>query len=86
MVLPKSTRARWAGRFPTSTSRRRRGPSKCSHAPDSGHTSIRHLLTVARLHRENRFDRVTTTVEDVTGQPAESFEEFITRQKDLFSV
>jgi uncharacterized protein YbjT (DUF2867 family) len=43
-----------------------------------------HLLTVARLHRENRFDRVTTTVEDVTGQPAESFEEFITRQKDLF--
>jgi uncharacterized protein YbjT (DUF2867 family) len=45
-----------------------------------------HLLTVARLHRENRFDRVTTTVEDVTGQPAESFEEFVTRQKDLFSV
>jgi uncharacterized protein YbjT (DUF2867 family) len=43
-----------------------------------------HLLTVARLHRENRFDRVTTTVEDVTGQPAESFEEFITRQKHLF--
>ena len=45
-----------------------------------------HLLTVARLHRENRFDRVTTTVEDVTGRPAESFEEFITRRKDLFSV
>jgi hypothetical protein len=44
-----------------------------------------HLLTVARLHRENRFDRVTTTVEDVTGQPAESFEEFVTRQKDLFA-
>jgi uncharacterized protein YbjT (DUF2867 family) len=45
-----------------------------------------HLLTVARLHRENRFDRVTTTVEGVTGQPAESFEEFITGQRDLFSV
>ena len=41
---------------------------------------------MARLHRENRYDRVTATVEDVTGQPAESFEEFITRQKDLFSV
>ena len=44
-----------------------------------------HLLTVARLHRENRYDRVTTTVEDVTGQPAESVEGFITRQKDTFT-
>lgn len=44
-----------------------------------------HLLTVARLHRENRYDRVTTTVEDVTGRPAESVEEFIARQKDLFT-
>ena len=44
-----------------------------------------HLLTMARLHRENRYDRVTATVEDVTGQPAESVEEFITRQKDLFT-
>lgn len=45
-----------------------------------------HLLTVARLHRENRYDRVTTTVADVTGQPAESVEEFITRRKDLFTT
>jgi hypothetical protein len=44
-----------------------------------------HLLTVAWLHRENRYDRVTTTVEDVTGQPAESVEEFIARQRDLFT-
>ena len=44
-----------------------------------------HLLTMARLHRENRYDRVTATVEDVTGQPAESVEGFITRQKDLFT-
>ncbi len=44
-----------------------------------------HLLTVARLHRENRYDRVTTTVADVTGQPPESVEGFITRQKDLFA-
>ena len=28
-----------------------------------------HLLTVARLHRENRYDRVTTTVEEITGLP-----------------
>ena len=44
-----------------------------------------HLLTMARLHRENRYDRVSTTVEDITGQPAESVEEFIAEQKDLFT-
>ncbi|HEX2321739.1 MAG TPA: NmrA family NAD(P)-binding protein [Streptosporangiaceae bacterium] len=43
-----------------------------------------HLLTVARLHRENRYDRATTTVEDVTGQPAETVQEFVARQKGLF--
>lgn len=43
-----------------------------------------HLETVARLHRENRYDRMTTTVEEITGQPAESVEEFVTRHLDLF--
>jgi len=44
-----------------------------------------HLLTVARLHRENRYDRLTTTVEEITGQPAESVEEWVTRQGDVFA-
>jgi uncharacterized protein YbjT (DUF2867 family) len=44
-----------------------------------------HLVTVARLHRENRYDRMTTTVEEITGRPAESVEEFVTRQSDLFA-
>ena len=44
-----------------------------------------HLLTVARLHRENRYDRMTTTVEEVTGQPAESVEAWVTRQSDAFA-
>ncbi len=44
-----------------------------------------HLLTVARLHRENRYDRMITTVEEITGRPAESVEEFVTRQSDLFA-
>ena len=44
-----------------------------------------HLLTVARLHRENRYDRMTTTVEEITGQPAESVEEFVRRHIDLFA-
>jgi uncharacterized protein YbjT (DUF2867 family) len=45
-----------------------------------------HLMTVARLHRENRYDRVTTTVEEITGRPAESVEKFVARRSDLFAV
>ncbi len=44
-----------------------------------------HLATVARLHRENRYDRMTTTVEEITGRPAESVEEFVARRSDLFA-
>ena len=44
-----------------------------------------HIATMARLHRENRYDRATTTVEEITGRPAESVEEFIARRKDLFA-
>jgi uncharacterized protein YbjT (DUF2867 family) len=44
-----------------------------------------HLATVARLHRENRYDRMTTTVEEVTGRPAESVEEFVAQRSDLFA-
>jgi uncharacterized protein YbjT (DUF2867 family) len=45
-----------------------------------------HLATVARLHRENRYDRVTATVEDLTGRPAESVKEFVARRSDLFAA
>jgi uncharacterized protein YbjT (DUF2867 family) len=45
-----------------------------------------HLATVARLHRENRYDRMTTTVEEITGRPAESVEEFIAHRRDLFAA
>jgi hypothetical protein len=45
-----------------------------------------HLATVARLHRENRYDRMTTTVEEITGRPAESVQEFVARQNDLFAA
>jgi uncharacterized protein YbjT (DUF2867 family) len=44
-----------------------------------------HIATVARLHRENRYDRVTATVEEVTGRPAESVEQFIARRREMFA-
>jgi hypothetical protein len=43
------------------------------------------IATMTRLHRENRYDRVTATVEEITGRPAESVEEFVARQSDLFA-
>jgi hypothetical protein len=39
-----------------------------------------HLAAMARLHRENRYDRRTTTIEEITGRPAESVEEFVARR------
>ena len=44
-----------------------------------------HLTTMARLHRENRYDRMTATVEEITGRRAESVEEFVARRSDLFA-
>jgi uncharacterized protein YbjT (DUF2867 family) len=44
-----------------------------------------HLATMARLHRENRYDRMTDTVEEITGRPAESVEEFVAPRSDLFA-
>jgi hypothetical protein len=44
-----------------------------------------HIATMARLHRENRYDRSTGTVERITGRPAQSVEEFVTRHAALFS-
>jgi uncharacterized protein YbjT (DUF2867 family) len=44
-----------------------------------------HLATMARLHRQNRYDRMTRTVEEVTGRPAETVEEFVARRRDLFA-
>jgi uncharacterized protein YbjT (DUF2867 family) len=44
-----------------------------------------HIATMARLHRENRYDRVTDTGEKITGRPAEFVEEFVARRSDLFA-
>ncbi|MFC7589365.1 NAD(P)H-binding protein [Nonomuraea antimicrobica] len=43
-----------------------------------------HIATMARLHRENRYDRSTRTVEQITGRPAQTVEEFVARRAELF--
>jgi uncharacterized protein YbjT (DUF2867 family) len=43
-----------------------------------------HISTMARLHREDRYNRATADVEQVTGQPAQSVEQYIATHPDLF--
>jgi uncharacterized protein YbjT (DUF2867 family) len=44
------------------------------------------LVTMARLHRDNRYGRVTRTVEQVTGQPAQSVEAFVAAHAQLWGA
>ncbi|MFJ7947420.1 NmrA family NAD(P)-binding protein [Streptomyces sp. NPDC096354] len=43
-----------------------------------------HVATMARLHRDNRYNRTADGVERVTGIPAQSIEAFVTARKDFY--
>ena len=43
-----------------------------------------HITTMARLHREGRYDRATDDVEQITGQPAQTVEQYVASNPDLF--
>ena len=43
-----------------------------------------HTATMARLHREGRYDRATDDVEQITGKPAETVEQYVASNPDLF--
>ena len=43
-----------------------------------------HILTMARLHAQNRYDRITNDVEAITGRPATSIRDFVAKHIDLF--
>jgi uncharacterized protein YbjT (DUF2867 family) len=43
-----------------------------------------HVATMARLHREDRYNRATDGVERITGQPAQTVEQYIASHPDLF--
>lgn len=44
-----------------------------------------HIATMARLHREDRYNRLTHGVEDLTGHPPQSVQEFIRTRRELFT-
>jgi NAD(P)H dehydrogenase (quinone) len=43
-----------------------------------------HLVTMARLHAENRYDRMTHDVEAITGRPALTVRRYVESRSDLF--
>jgi uncharacterized protein YbjT (DUF2867 family) len=43
-----------------------------------------HIATMARLHRENRYERATHDVERITGEPPQTVEQYIASHPDLF--
>jgi uncharacterized protein YbjT (DUF2867 family) len=53
------------------------------HLPDH---VFEHLLTMARLHAANRYDRLTHDVEAITGRPASSVRDFVARHAELFGL
>jgi nucleoside-diphosphate-sugar epimerase len=45
---------------------------------------LEHLLTMARLHAAKRYDRLTHDVQAITGRPATSCRDFVSRHAELF--
>jgi uncharacterized protein YbjT (DUF2867 family) len=43
-----------------------------------------HIATMARLHHDGRYDRATTDVEQITGRPAQTVEQYVASNPDLF--
>jgi uncharacterized protein YbjT (DUF2867 family) len=43
-----------------------------------------HIATMARLHHEDRYNRVSDDVEMLTGEPAQSVEHYVAAHPELF--
>ncbi|MGW5202667.1 NmrA family NAD(P)-binding protein [Streptomyces spiralis] len=43
-----------------------------------------HIVTMCRLHQQNRYDRISGDVERLTGVPAQTIEEFVAARRDLY--
>jgi uncharacterized protein YbjT (DUF2867 family) len=44
-----------------------------------------HIATMVRLHREDRYNRSTHDVQDITGHPAQSVRQYVEQHRGLFS-
>ena len=44
-----------------------------------------HIATMARLHREDRYNRATEDVAQITGEPPQTVEQYVAAHRDVFS-
>ena len=44
-----------------------------------------HIITMARLHAANRYDRATHDIETITGRPATSIRDFVAKRAEMFA-
>jgi uncharacterized protein YbjT (DUF2867 family) len=44
-----------------------------------------HIATMAKLHRQDRYNRSTHDVENITGHPAQSVQQYVEQHRHLFS-
>jgi len=47
---------------------------------------LAHVMTMAQLHTDNRYDRLTHDVETITGRPATSVRDFVAQHAALFGA
>lgn len=47
---------------------------------------FKHILTMARLHAANRYDRATHDIEVITGRPATSIRDFVAGRAGMFAT
>ena len=45
-----------------------------------------HVSTMAKLHAENRYDRLTSDVQKLTGKPSMGVREYVTAHPEVFST
>ena len=45
-----------------------------------------HVSIMAKLHAENRYDRLTSDVQKLTGKPSMSVREYVTAHPEIFSI
>ena len=45
-----------------------------------------HVSTMAKLHAENRYDRLTSDVQKLTGKPSMSVGEYVLAHPEVFST
>ena len=54
--------------------------------PDGASPHVeQHIATMARLHREDRYNRSTDDVAQITGTPAQTVEQYVAAHADVFS-